>query len=96
MAKKKKKTFPKSKILELFKNKSYLKVVSKIKQFRIDGMDDLEVDALHINSLKILSDERFQTGDIQRAIRDIESALAIKQDKDLENFADAKVYASRQ
>jgi len=106
MAKKKKKTFPKHKILELFKNQNYLKVVSKIKQFRIEGMDDLEVDTIHIDSLKILSNERYEAGDIRRAIRDIESALSIKPDKDLEflrlkylcyldNFSDAKGYADK-
>jgi len=105
MAKKKKKTFPKHKILEFFKNQNYLKVVSKIKQFRIEGMDDSEVNTLHVNSLKMLSCERFEAGDIGRAIRDIESALSIKLDKDLEflrlkylcyldNFSDAKIYAN--
>ena len=104
MAKKKKKTFPKHKILELFKHQNYMKVVSKIKQFRIDGMDDLEVETIHIDSLKLLSDERFKVGDIQRAIKDIESALNIKSNSELEylklkylcyldRFSDAKVYA---
>ncbi|MEA1955287.1 MAG: hypothetical protein U9N02_02195 [Campylobacterota bacterium] len=103
MSKKKKKVFPKSKILELFKNQNYQKVVSKIKQFRIEDMDDLEVDKIHIDSLKMLSSERFKAGDTQRAIRDIEFALNIKLDNDLEflrlkylcyldNFSDAKIY----
>ena len=104
MAKKKKKTFPKKQILQLFKNQNYQKVVSKIKQFSIADMDNKEVDAIHLSSLKMLSDERFQAGDIQRAIRDIESAINIKPDETLEflrlkylcyleNFSDAKVYA---
>ncbi|MEA3227680.1 MAG: hypothetical protein U9P38_01275, partial [Campylobacterota bacterium] len=62
------------------------------------------VDAIHIDALKMLSSERFKVGDTGRAIRDIESALDIKEDKDLEflrlkylcyldNFSDAKIYA---
>jgi len=39
---KKTKTFPKSKLLSLFEVKNYYKVVSKIKQFRIEGMSEEE------------------------------------------------------
>ncbi|MEA1916508.1 MAG: hypothetical protein U9N42_03145 [Campylobacterota bacterium] len=105
MAKRKKKTFPKDKILGLFANQNYQKVVSKIKQFNIEGMDDLEVDKLHVDSLKMLSNERFEAGDIQRAIRDIELAISIKPDNSLEflrlkylcyldSFSDAKIYSN--
>jgi len=105
MAKKKSKIFPRDKILQLFKEKRYIKVVSKIKQFRIEGMDEVEVDALYIDALKLLSDERFRVGDIQRAIKDIESALNRGKNSELEflklkylcyldNFSDAKIYAN--
>jgi len=104
MAKKKRKTFPKNELLALFRNQNYQKVVSKIKQFAIEDMESSEVDSLHVDSLKILSDERFKVGDIQRAIRDIELAINIKADETLEflrlkylcyleNFSEAKLYA---
>jgi len=104
MAKKKSKIFPKDKLLKLFEEKRYIKVVSKIKQFRIEGMNDLDIDTLHIDSLRSLSHERFKVGDIQRAIKDIESALNIRQNNELEflrlkylcyleNFPEAKTYS---
>ena len=43
MAKKKKKKFQKKQLLSLFHNKNYQKVISKIKQFEIDGMSNKEL-----------------------------------------------------
>lgn len=78
MARKRRKIFPKEQLLQLFENKNYQKVVSKIKQFTIEDMSEDELLKIHLNSLVNLSSQHFEIGDIQRALRDIELALVIQ------------------
>ncbi len=78
MAKKKKKSFQKGQLLSLFHNKNYQKVISKIKQFPIDGMSDEELRKIQLTSYEKLAESNFELGDINRAIRDIESLLALE------------------
>jgi len=50
MAKKKKKTFSKEGLLSLFENNNYQKVISKIKQFDIEGMSSKELEYITLSS----------------------------------------------
>ena len=77
MAKKKRKKFQKKQLLSLFYNENYQKVISKIKQFEIEGISDNELHQIQITSYKKMAENHFQLGDINRAIRDIESLLKI-------------------
>ena len=79
MAKKKKKSFSRAQLISLFENKNYQKVVSKIKQFYIEDISKEELMEIYLNSLTYLSQEHFGIGDIQRALRDIEMALDLKE-----------------
>ncbi|RLA72728.1 MAG: hypothetical protein DRG30_07070 [Epsilonproteobacteria bacterium] len=103
MAKKRKK-FQKSQLLSVFANGNYQKVISKIKQFEIDGMDEDELLKIQLTSYEKLVEENFQGGDIARAIRDIESLISISDSIEyrlkklkylcyIEYFADAVVFA---
>ena len=75
MAKKKKKKFQKKQLISLFENGNYQKVISKIKQFTIEGMDTDELDNIITTSYKNLAQLNFEQGEITRAIRDINSLL---------------------
>ncbi|MDQ7047414.1 MAG: hypothetical protein Q9M39_07255 [Sulfurovum sp.] len=77
MAKKKTKTFKKSQLLSLFVNENYQKVISKIKQFEIEGMNAEELQEIQVISYERLAKFNFELGDINRAMRDIESLLMI-------------------
>ncbi|SFV66493.1 hypothetical protein MNB_SV-12-1366 [hydrothermal vent metagenome] len=77
MAKKKKKTFQKGQLLSMFQNGNYQKVISKIKQFKIEGMSEEELQHIKLTSYERLAQTNFESGDIARAMRDIESLLAI-------------------
>ena len=78
MAKKKKKTFQKGQLLSLFENGNYKKVISKIKQFEIEGIDANELHLIQVDSYKKMAQSNFEVGDINRAMRDIESLLTIE------------------
>jgi hypothetical protein len=78
MARKKNKSFPKKQLVQLFESKNYQKVVSKIKQFSIENMTKEELLRIHLDSLENLSLEHFEIDDIQRALRDIETAIKLK------------------
>jgi len=104
MAKKKKKRFQKSSLLSLFQSGNYLKVISKIKQFEIEGMQEDELREIKIASYRSLSESNFEIGDIARALRDVESLLSIDDDPTfkltklkylcyIEYFEDAVTYA---
>ena len=90
---KKRKTFKKEQLLSLLHNGNYQKVVSKIKQFTIDGMTQQEVDAIHIAALKALADRHFKEGDIARALRDIELVLSKEGDDNEARFLKLKFLA---
>jgi len=77
MAKKKRKTFQKSQLLSIFQNGNYQKVISKIKQFEIEGMSDKELYEIKLSSYEQLASSNFDVGDVTRALRDIESFLSI-------------------
>ena len=77
MAKKQKKKFQKNQLRSLFQSGNYQKVISKIKQFEIDGMSAEELLEIQISSYKKLASSNFELGDINRALRDIESLLSI-------------------
>ena len=77
MSKKKRKIFSKNQLLLLFNNENYQKVISKIKQFKIEGVSDDELHKIQLTSYKKLADANFEIGDINRAMRDIESLLNI-------------------
>ncbi len=77
MAKKKRKTFQKNQLLSMFQNGNYQKVISKIKQFKIEGMSDEELHKIKLNSYELLASNNFGMGDVARALRDIESFLSI-------------------
>ena len=104
MAKKKKKKFQKKQLLSLFHNENYQKVISKIKQFEIDGMSDKELYQIQITSYEKLANANFKLGDINRAMRDMESLLTIDSSEEykiiklkylcyMEYFKDAIVFA---
>ncbi len=104
MAKKKRKIFKKSQLLSLFHNENYQKVISKIKQFEIDGMSDKELHKIQLTSYSELAKENFEVGDINRAMRDIESLLLIENNDEyrviklkylcyMEHFKDAMIFA---
>jgi len=104
MAKKKRKTFQKNQLLSLFHNKNYQKVISKIKQFEIEGMSVEELQKIQLTSYEQLAEANFELGDINRAIRDIESLLTIENSDEyrliklkylcyMEHFEDAIVFA---
>jgi hypothetical protein len=104
MAKKKKKKFQKKQLLSLFHNENYQKVISKIKQFEIDGMSDKELYQIQITSYEKLANANFELGDINRAMRDIESLLTIDSSEEykiiklkylcyMEYFKDAIIFA---
>ena len=103
MAKKKIKTFKKSQLLSLFHNENYQKVISKIKQFEIEGMSAEELHKIKLTSYEKLANANFKLGDISRAMRDIESLLAIENSDEyrliklkylcyMEHFEDAVVF----
>lgn len=77
MAKKKRKKFQKSQLLSLFKAQNYQKVISKAKQFQIDGMSEDELHKILTDSYYGLAESNFMQGDTVRAIRDIDSLLKI-------------------
>jgi len=77
MAKKKRKKFQKTQLLSLFNAQNYQKVISKVKQFQIDGMSDDELHKILTDSYYALAESNFLQGDIVRAIRDIDSLLKI-------------------
>ena len=104
MAKKKKKKFQKKQLLSLFHNENYQKVISKIKQFEIDGMSDKELYQIQITSYEKLANANFKLGDINRAMRDMESLLTIDSSEEykiiklkylcyMEYFKDAIIFA---
>ena len=78
MSKKKKKKFQKKQLISLFENEKYQKVISKLKQFTIDGLNEDELDDILTTSYKNLAQLNFEQGDIARAIRDINSLLQRK------------------
>ena len=104
MSKKKRKTFQKGQLLSLFDNKNYQKVISKIKQFKIEGMSDDELHKIQLISYEKLANANFELGDINRAMRDIESLLSIDNSEEykliklkylcyMEYFNDAMVFS---
>jgi len=104
MAKKKKKKFQKKQLLSLFHNENYQKVISKIKQFEIDGMSDKELYQIQITSYEKLANANFRLGDKNRAMRDMESLLTIDSSEEykiiklkylcyMEYFKDAIIFA---
>ncbi len=104
MAKKQKKRFQKNQLRSLFQNGNYQKVISKIKQFEIDGMSAEELLEIQISSYKKLASSNFELGDINRALRDIESLLSIDDNEEykltklkylcyIEYFNDAMVFS---
>ncbi len=78
MAKKKRKTFSKRELLSLFDARNYQKVISKIKQFNITDMDEEALHKIKVESYQGLSASNFEAGDINRALRDIDSLLSIE------------------
>jgi len=78
MAKKKRKTFQSNQLLSLFHSNNYQKVISKIKQFEIEGMSAEELHKIQLTSYEKLAEANFESGDINRAMRDIESLLMIE------------------
>jgi len=77
MAKRKKKKFQKKQFLSLFEKKNYQKLISKAKQFEIEGMSADELHTILSVSYQNLAQSNFEKGDIIRAIRDIDSLLQI-------------------
>ncbi len=78
MGKKKRKSFQKNQLLSLFNNENYKKVISKIKQFDIEGMSAEELHEIQLISYEKMAEANFALGDINRAMRDIESLLMIE------------------
>ena len=74
-----KKIFQKSELLELYENRNYKRVISKIKQFKIEGMSEKEIDTINLKSYLKLIEVEFKDGDIQRAIRNVDIVLKIKE-----------------
>jgi hypothetical protein len=104
MAKKKKKKFQKKQLISLFESGNYQKVISKAKQFVIEGMSEEELQTILTTSYIELAQNNFNKGDIGRAIRDIDSLLKIDNSEKtrliklkylcyIENFEDAIVLA---
>lgn len=100
MAKKKKKKFQKKQLISLFESGNYQKVISKIKQFVIEGLSEHELHNILTTSYRELAQNNFNKGDIARAIRDIDSLLKIDNSEEfrliklkylcyIENFEDA-------
>ena len=79
MAKKSKK-FSKKEFLSLYENGNYQKVISKAKQFRIDGISEKELHTVLADSYEKLARSNFEKGDVVRALRDIDSLLNIDSD----------------
>ncbi len=77
MAKKKKKTFSGEGLLSFLENKNYQKVISKIKQFNIEGMSSEELENITLSSYEALAANNFESGDIVRALRDIDTLISI-------------------
>ena len=77
MAKKKKKTFSREGLLSLFENKNYQKVISKIKQFNIEGMGPEELERITLSSYRALAASNFESGDTTRALRDSDTLVAL-------------------
>jgi len=75
MAKRKK--FQKRQLITMFENGNYQKVISKIKQFEIEGMGEDELKEILTTSYTNLANSYFISGDITRALRDINSLLNI-------------------
>ncbi len=73
-----KKIFSKSELFKLYENRNYKKVISKIKQFKIDGMSEQEVEDITLKSYLSLIESEFKEGDFQRAIRNVDAVLKIK------------------
>ena len=78
MAKRKKKKFQKKQLISLFENENYQKVISKVKQFEIEGLSEDELETIVSVSYINLAELNFKQGDIARAIRDIDSLLQRK------------------
>ncbi len=81
MSKKKNKKFEKKKLISLFEQGNYQKVISKAKQFKIEGMSEEELEDIVVNSYFNLANSSFVKGDVVRAIRDIDSLLKISSDE---------------
>jgi hypothetical protein len=77
MARKKNRKLSKTEILTLFERGNYKRVVSKIKQFSIEGMDEDEIKEILVKSRLNMAQKSFEAGEIARALRDIESLLQI-------------------
>ncbi len=73
----KRKTFNIKQLLSLFYAKNYQKVISKIKQFTIPDIDEEALQQIKVESYVGLSAANFEAGDINRALRDIESLLSV-------------------
>ncbi|MFK5977164.1 MAG: hypothetical protein QM493_11735 [Sulfurovum sp.] len=73
MAKRKK--FQKKQFISMFESGNYQKVISKAKQFEINGMEEEELKTILTISYTKLADSYFLSGDITRALRDINSLL---------------------
>ncbi len=78
MAKRKKKKFQKKQLILLFENENYQKVISKIKQFEIEGLSEDELDTIVSISYINLAKLNFKQGDVTKAIRYIDSLLQRK------------------
>jgi len=83
MAKKKRKSFPKKQLLKLFNNENYQKVISKVKQFEIEMMSEEELQMVLIQSYIGLAQNHFENSSWARAIRDIDSAIALDSNPDI-------------
>jgi len=90
---KKKKTFSKKELFHLYSVGNYKKVISKIKQFNIEGLSEDEINKIYLDSLKKLALNEFSEGDIQRAIRDIDNYLVKKSDDEDALFLKLKFLA---
>ncbi len=100
MAKRKRKQFQKKQLITLFENKNYQKVISKIKQFDIPDISELELYYILRDSYEGLAESHFLKGDMVRAIREINTLLGINQSQEyqllklkylcyMENFKEA-------
>ncbi len=86
----KKKLFSADALLRLYAQGSYQKVISKIKQFSIDGMSEEKVNTLKLSSFKLLSIEFFKNGELAKALKSINQVLEESEDEYLELL---KLYA---
>ena len=73
----KKKRLQKKQFISMFENGNYKKVISKAKQYEIDGLSEDELHGFLTSSYLKLAEENFENGDMARAIRDIDSLLKI-------------------